>query len=146
MTESVKKEGYIKEYGRENIILTGENKIKKFFTHISDKDTGLLGDYTSNTVLEAVCNSEFIRNQSPERYNAPLVWRTSHMQSGYYNKAGLNLNVCFFVKISDNSVKTIWIFRIVKDFYEKNIYYIFGSNRLYHLRALKFLHSSFSHE
>ncbi len=89
MTESVKKEGYIKEYGRENIILTGENKIKKYFTHISDKDTGLLGDYTSNTVPEAFGNSEFIRNQSPERYNAPLVWRTSHMQSGYYNKAGL---------------------------------------------------------
>ncbi len=27
----------------------------------------------------------------------------------------------FFVKISDNSVKTTWIFRIVKDFYEKCI-------------------------
>ncbi len=39
----------------------------------------------------------------------------------------------FFVKISDNSVKTAWIFRIVKDFYEKNIFYIFGSSRLYHL-------------
>lgn len=30
----------------------------------------------------------------------------------------------FFVKISDNSVKTAWIFRIVKDFYEK-IYFTF---------------------
>ena len=30
-----KKEGYIKEYGQGNMILTGENKAKKYFSRIS---------------------------------------------------------------------------------------------------------------